>query len=139
MTIKEIQHSLPNGFHDSELNKIEIDYVKREIKLHIDVNISDYGKTTESEFRKGLLTVTGFHYCAIDPPSSSYPYKKAEGQWMDNFYQVSNSPDEKFVLEKLPDNLPENTFVIRSFIFDWNSYLYLAATDAHFEWLSNEI
>ena len=72
MTLDELAATLPNGFHDSEVNGLRIDYIRREVTIDlvvwVDDHLSDDPGDRES-YRPGSLTLSGLHFCCIEPPS----------------------------------------------------------------------
>jgi len=134
MTIDEIEMSLPNGLHDSELTGLEIDYTNRTAKFHINVNITPVvQEVADEQYRLGILNVSGLLFCVSEPPDPSYPYSDPTGLW------ITNSGPVKSELELLPlellGSLPKDSFAHYLFIDEWNACIYIAARDARFEWL----
>jgi len=84
-------------------------------------------------YRKCLLKLTGLEYFIIDPPDPTYQFNKLATLWVDA------SPLETAKLKsnvKVPSLQAQNAFAYLFFVQDWNSSLYVAATDASLEWLS---
>jgi len=48
MKLVEIDHSLPNGFHDSYIYSIQLDYETREVKFKIGIWVGDLSSDIES-------------------------------------------------------------------------------------------
>ncbi len=136
MTLEEIEMSLPNGLHDAHLAKLDIDYVKREARFHIHVDVSDAeSKETSGQYRSGNLTLLGLLFCVMEPPDSRYPYRDNRALWITSSGPVRSED----ISVKLPEPLPQGAFVHYLFVNDWNAFIYLAAMDANFEWaVSNE-
>jgi hypothetical protein len=130
MTIEEIEKNLPNGFHDAILNKINIDYIRREADLEFEVDVSIPEKSEEAH-RIGKLILFGLFFCVIESPDSQYPYQKADGLWIAD----SGLTNTEKLPQKLLDMLPKGAVVHYFFVNDWNAFIYLSATDAKFEWL----
>lgn len=133
MTIVEIEKTLPSGFHDASLGKLNIDYDKREAKLEILVDIGEPDSPREElkeANRKGILTLSGLLYCVLEPPDSRTTYQKAQGLWIAD----SGPVDSAKLRTKLPEPLPEGAFAHNFFINEWNAFIIIAALDAQFEW-----
>jgi hypothetical protein len=133
MTIEEIERTLPNGFHDASLEKLYIDYSKREVKLEILADVGNPDSTSEElkeTKRKGRLTVSGLLFCIIEPPDSRSSYKKTEGLWIGDSGSVKSGK----LSAKLPEPLPKGTFAHYFFINDWNAFIIIVAADARFDW-----
>ncbi|MBI3572574.1 MAG: hypothetical protein HY092_00020 [Candidatus Kerfeldbacteria bacterium] len=133
MTIEEIEKTLPSGFHDACLEKLNIDYGKREVTLEISVDIGAFdsprGELKEAN-RKGILTVSGLLFCVIEPPDSRSPYQKAKGLWITDSGPVKSAK----LLAKLPESLPNGVFAHYFFINEWNAFIIVVATGARFDW-----
>jgi hypothetical protein len=130
MTIFEIEQSLPNGFHDASLKRIDIDYVSREANLDIEVQTGSLEDSTE-DYRLGRLTLSGFLFCIIESPDPQYVFEKTEGLWIAD----SGLPNSMNHPIKLSTALPEGAFTHYFFINEWNSFIFLSAMEAHFKWL----
>jgi hypothetical protein len=50
MTFEEVSASLPNGFHDAELQRFEMDYVHRTLRFELVVWIGDMDDSRRREF-----------------------------------------------------------------------------------------
>lgn len=134
MKLEDIEKSLPNGFHDAFLKNINIDYMKREVQLDLDIWIGDLASDnveTREAYRSGQLKVYDLMYCAIEAPSKEYPYQKTEK------LRITAGPlkksNEKKVMP-LPLPVPKDIFVYWFFVAKWNSFIQIAAKDAKFTW-----
>ena len=137
MTIEEIERSLPNGFHDAKLKRIDIDYVKREAKLDLQASIGNPESQDEEmrdAYRAGRLILSGFLFCVIEPPDPRYPYQKAAWLWIADSGPVNSAE----IPIKLPEPLPKGAFIHYFFVNDWNAFIYLAAMDARFNWIEEK-
>ena len=121
------------SFHDSTINKISIDFLAREVRFKCVVDIGDPEDIDpEPEQAHGVLTLTGLLYIAVEPPYSNYPY---EEDGLEISYDGSvAATDFKAPIPKLPESLPANAFAHCFFINNWNSFMFVAATGAKFEW-----
>jgi hypothetical protein len=110
MRLEEIEKSLPNGFHDSYIEKVSIDYPKQEASFSINIWTGDLSAKDKSEketCRKASLTLSELHYFVVEPPDPKYPYDKEGALWMDA------GPVGSVHLKtatKLPDEVPEGAF-----------------------------
>ena len=58
MTFQQIADSLPNGFHDAELQRFEMDYVHRKLRFDLEVWIGDMNSTQARElYRPARVTL----------------------------------------------------------------------------------
>jgi hypothetical protein len=127
ITLKEIENSLPNGFHDARISRINIDYVKRVLTLDLELWVSDTEDGSPDTFRAARLTLTQFQFCIIEPPDPTYPFHQAKELWVDGSLTepVSNSsPIPSY------EELPDGTFTGWFFVHDWNAFIHIAALDA---------
>lgn len=129
MTIDDIENTLPNGFHDAVIRKLDIDYTKREGSLVIEVNAGNIEDDQVCR-RIGKLTLTDIVFFVIEPPDPNYPYKKSDGLWIASSGLVNSLK----LPTRLPNLQPCDGFAHYFFINDWNAFIYLAAMDANFEW-----
>jgi hypothetical protein len=132
MTIKEIEKQLPNGFHDSKLKRVAINYEKREIELLFDVFVErrQDEHTGGVRFREGTLKAFGLFSCVIEPPDPNYLCQLGMGLWVADSGEIAegNCPI------KLSYALPKSAFGHYFYINDWNAFIYLIASEARFEW-----
>lgn len=121
------------SFHDSTIIKISVDFLTREVKCDciIFVGNPDGGDTQLIE-AAGALTFTGILYIAVEPPYPNYPYH--EGGLDISYDGAVDSTNFKHAIPKLPEPLPDDAFSHCFFINNWNSFMFLAATGASFEW-----
>lgn len=135
MTIEEIGDSLPNGFHDSDILGISIDYVRGEATFLIDVDLTLPGEKVEVPNRHGELKLTGLLYCVIEPPG--YSLAKEYVFCEDRLWITGDSGDFGELKEypKLPEPIPDGGFRHWFFISSHNCFIYVAAMDAGFKWL----
>ena len=113
MTFEEIAASLPNGFHDAELQRFEMDYVHRTLRFDLVVWIGDMDDSRRRElYRPARLTLDDVAFLVIEPPDVNYPWLKAgriridagEGQPPPEFKHPSGRtgrhPDDWHVLRR---------------------------------------
>lgn len=126
MILKELISTLPNGLHDAHVSQIELDYVHRRMKMHLDVLVGRPDAPTQPErerLRSGVLEFTGLVFCGIDMPDPKYHYAAPEPLWID----ASDLPSSVATV-------PEDAFGARIFVQQWNSFINIAARDASLVW-----
>jgi len=126
----------PHGtFHDSTIERVEIDYLNRTARFQVQICTGD-PNATEHELREsskpGSLLISGLLFIAMEPPDERYPYQSKDGLWISDTEIV---PGVTKGTESLPKNLPANASVYQFFVSEWNSFIYIAATHFSFEWL----
>jgi hypothetical protein len=82
MTLEEIADSLPNGFHDAQINSITINYVKREMSIVLEIWVAE-GPEDSEEYRPAELKVLDFLFCVIEAPDARYTYHERKALWVD--------------------------------------------------------
>ena len=129
MTLDELALSLPNGFHDAELEVVTIDCTKREARLTLDVWIGDDDE--REAYRRAELTLTGLLYWVSEPAASGDPYGVPGAVTIDvgplEQLHSANCP-------KLPQT-PASAFSNWVFVNDWNAFIYVAAENSSLKWI----
>jgi hypothetical protein len=133
MTLDELANTLPNGFHDSAVHTITLDYSKHEIRFHLAVWVGDLDAKDEKAreaYRMGDLTLSDMAFCVIEPPDPRYPYYEKD--------EIIIDTGEVDKLSRLPTiQLPpvqKGMFVNWMFVQEWNSFIYVTARDARLRW-----
>ena len=133
MTFDEVAATLPNGFHDAELQRFEMDYVHRKLQFDLVVWIGDRDDSRCRElYRPGRLTLDDVAFLVIEPPDINYPWLKpgciridaGEGQ-----PHQSSSP--------LPV-APAGTRTTWIYLEELNRFLLFSAGNASLEWAGPE-
>ncbi len=78
MNFEEVTDTLPNGFHDAELRRLEMDYVQRKLQFDLDVWIGDMRDPPEGReiYRPARVTVEKVALLVIEPPDANYPWQE---------------------------------------------------------------
>lgn len=78
MNFEEVANTLPNGFHDAELRRFEMDYVQRKLHFDLDVWIGDMHNPPEAReiYRPSRVTVEKVAFLVIEPPDASCPWQE---------------------------------------------------------------
>jgi hypothetical protein len=133
MTLNELARTLPNGFHDSAVHMINLDYSKHEIIFSIAVWVGDLSATddeTREAYRMGHLTLSDMAFCVIEPPDPTYPYYEKD--------RIVVDTDEVKSLRTPPSvqlpSVPEGMFLNWIYVNQWNSFIYVAARNAELVW-----
>ena len=134
MTIEEIRRSFPNGFHDSDILGIHIDYLRGEVIFLMDIDLSSPDMEVDEPNRTGELKLSGLLYCVIEPPD--YSLAKEYVFCEDRLWIASDSSDFSLLKEcpKLPEPIPDGGFRHWFFISGHNCFIYVAAMSAAFQW-----
>ena len=127
-TLESIAAELPNGFHDSSLRRVVVDYVDRRATLALNVWVGDLKAATDAEreaYRSIDVTISGLLWCIIEPPRTT-DYRSADGLWIDAG-PVSNLKNKPAI-----PTVPDDAFAWWIFVREWNAFIYVAGTDASF-------
>ena len=125
MTIEDIEQLLPNGFHDSYITALHVNYAQRTVEIDMKVWVSGPEAADRDEYQPLKLSLSGLLYFVIEPPDepdTSEPWLVAGGS-----SEVATSPS------RLPRPLPTGAFTYWFFVNNWNSYIHIAALTANFE------
>jgi hypothetical protein len=59
MTFEELGHALPNGLHDSKLERSTLDYLKGNATLQIAILVGTPDSEDPQKYRPAILQITG--------------------------------------------------------------------------------
>src|SRR5258708_39678108 len=135
MTIEKLENSLPNGFHDAEIESIAVDYVSKRAVIKMRLHTGDPGAASEDEreaYKQADLLLSELFYFVIDPPDPTSEFKEKGSVW------VSAGTPEKEDAPLPPvaaGVLPGGGFAHLFFFIDLDSFFYVAAFHAVLEWV----
>ena len=137
MTIEEISSSLPNGFHDSEICSLHLDYERAEASLLMDIDFSSPNGATAESTRQGILKLKGVLYFVIEAPGVNVG--EDENGQSEKLWVTGDSSDFSVLkgAPQLPVSLPEGSFRHWFFLSNLNCFMYVAAREASFQWWSS--
>jgi len=125
-TLTQIEESLPNGFHDALIERVFLDYVERKIVFTMRLWVGDCSSENRDDretYRNGVLTISQFLLCVVEPPDPRYPW--AEPKALRVSSGAGNPQDQPFL-----QDLPAGTFSHWFFVNEWNSFIYVVAKGA---------
>lgn len=129
MTIEELENTLPNGFHDSYLVSVAVDFISGTCSIYLDVDFDDPEQPAlpAPVFRRMKLHLTGLRLFIFEPPDVRIPFSGGETVWASGY-----STTEKILpnLESYRKTAPSGTFFYSFFLSYYNSFIHLAATEA---------
>lgn len=129
MNLEQILNSLPNGFHDSKLLQLVIDWRSKVLKLELSVWI-DEGPQVQGSFQEnyriGTLELRGLHFIHISPEGFKSFSSSTQGAWIDIGCDFSN------VKVTLPFSVTASSGWI--YFNDYNGFLFFDADSADFSW-----
>jgi hypothetical protein len=133
MNFKNLEETLPNGFHDGRLKSLSIDYVSRTLNMDMDLCTGNPEAKAEKEresYRSATVIVENLEFCIIDPPASGYPFNKARQLTID---AGPGAPPNDSV--KIP-NIGTSSFLFWIWVNEWNAFIRIAAEGIKIEWIS---
>ena len=129
MTFEETAAALPNGFHDAELQRFEMDYVHRQLLVDLVVWIGDMGDSRRRElYRPARLTLDDVAFLVIEPPDVNYPWLKAGRIRIDA--GEGQPPRSSSTLPVAPAGT-RTTWI---YLEELNTFLLFCAGNASLEW-----
>lgn len=134
MTLDELDHTLPNGFHDAEIFSLEIDYAARtaQFQMALLIGLSDDPEPERQAYQKATLLISGLCFCSVEPPYTTYPFLRGGSIWVGGDPAKS---DHLPTLSALMEKCPEGTWCYRFFVVDWNAFIHIAAREAELKWI----
>ncbi len=120
MTIEELEDTLPSGFHDARLRRIDVNFAQATCVLDLEVDFGDFDKLVR-------VFVTGVILCVLEPEDIRTFGSRLEGSRVDGF------PTTERMWPSLNDYrsmAPANAFFYSFFLNANNSFLHLAGTGA---------
>lgn len=133
MTFDDVAASLPNGFHDAELQRFEMDYVHRTLRFDLVVWIGNMDDSRRRElYRPARLTLDGVAFLVIEPPDVNYSWLKAGRIRIDA--GEGQPPQSSSTLPAAP----AGTQTAWMYLGDLNRFLFFCAGSASLEWTGPE-
>jgi hypothetical protein len=128
--MKELENTLPDGFHDAELQKVSVNYQERTMTLDLFVWIGNVGDSSERRetYRMARLELSGLSFLVMEPPDPAYPFKDSAGLTIDGCDLSKN------LNAALLKSLPDGVFVRSLWVNEWNAFMHIAARDVEIFW-----
>jgi hypothetical protein len=130
MTLSELENTLPNGLHDSEVRRVSINYERRPLTLDLDVwvdNMDDPPALREA-YRTGRLEITGLQFLVMEQPDPKYPFTSSK-------LKIDGCDMRKDLSEDLLESLPPDAFFRSLWVNEWNAFIHIAGKEAQIVWL----
>jgi hypothetical protein len=124
MTIEDIAQSLPNGFHDSKIFSVRVDYEQRTAEMDMEIWVADAEDTAPEQYRRCTLLISDLIYFVIEPPGPPNVSHDATS------LVDGGSTDLEVFADKLPKPLPAGAFTYWFFVSNWNAFIHVAALRA---------
>lgn len=132
MTFREVEQGLPNGFHDSAIRRISVDFVSRSILVAMDIHAGVPGDADPERYRPGSLRVSSPYLFFLEPPDPRYRFIPNGSAINVDGDSVKLGQDP--AVDSLLPVIPRDATIYRFFLEEWNSFLYLAGASVEFSW-----
>jgi hypothetical protein len=132
MTFEETVQNLPNGFHDSKIRKLSVDFIGRSILISMELLVGLPDTPNPEGYRSGTLKVVAPYLFFVEPPDASYPFTPF-GKPVSATGAVVR-PGGNPRIDELLQHIPQDATAFVFFLDDWNSYLYIAGGSLEFSW-----
>ena len=130
MTLEQIETTLPGGFHDARVRRVDIDYRARSARIDIVVDAGDPHSEhlgDRDAWRVARLVLNDVLFVVFEPPVTRPEAYAGEA------CISASGPATAGQRRKLPA-VPAGFFCHAFFASNWNAYLFAAARDATLTW-----
>ena len=130
MTLEQLAGTLPNGFHDTEISAIHVDYANRRVTIEAAVWIGDMDEReapTEA-YRNAEVVLDGLHFLSMEPPDPRESYAK------DDLLRVDLTDGPKPGRVPAADKMPAGCFAAGFFVMNRNAFVWVVAREASMRW-----
>ena len=128
MTLRTLEDTLPNGFHDAKLGEVTFDFITRSarLKLKILISLPDIEAETGVLYREIGVQLTGLLGIHLRSEYMKH-FEKSEDRWLQiqGFVPTAEELVDIRAMSGIPLELTYGFFV-----HDWNQSIYLAAEAA---------
>ena len=129
MNISELFESSDyQGFHDSLLSSMDIDYVDRTVALSIDIVVDHDG--SRPKYRSASLSILNFDFLVCEPPELGKSYLKGKKVPI----QIKEGFPKQSVVQFPP--MRSTSTAISIFVEEWNCFIIIAGESYSFAWTS---
>ena len=131
MTLEDIERSLPNGFHDAQIQTMTRDYVGAELimKVLILIGLPGQPRPERDRYRTGEIVFRRVYFCSVELPQPDSPFLHPGNVW----FSYERTPRD-LLPDGLATMLPPGTQCYSLFVRDWFSHIHVAAQDVSFSW-----
>ncbi len=124
MTLAEIEESLPNGFHDSSIKSVHLNYEQQTAEMDLVLWVAGADDEDSELYQRATLFISDLVYFVIEPPG---PPNIAHA--VNSLVDGGSSELERAAFQ-VPKQLPSGVFTYWFFISTWNSFIHIAASSA---------
>ncbi len=130
MTLEQIETTLPAGFHDARVRRVEIDYLARTARIDVVLDAGDPASedlTDRDAWRAAQLVLRDLLFFVFEPPATRIEAYAGEA------CITASAPATARQRERLPP-VPPGFFCHAFFASNWNAHVFAAARDARLVW-----
>ena len=134
MTLAQIDETLPNGFHDAEIERLDWNFQTNSAVLDIDFWVAIEEEDREKR-RRGRIELQGIIFLSVGLPEPSEldpkPYHPS------GTLQIDGMLASEEILPNLPKllpYLPSGIEIFSFYVVNWNSFIHIAAAEAMLGW-----
>jgi hypothetical protein len=133
VTLEELEKTLPNGLHDSEVQRVAVDYEKGKVALDVAVWVGSMNDPPEQReaYKSGRIEISGLVFFVMEPPDPKYPFRDSLELTVDGCDMSKNLDGE------LLKSLPSDAFFRSLWVNEWNAFIHIAARDAEIAWMND--
>ena len=129
MTFSQVLATLPNGLHDAQLRRLEVDYERKRLRFELEVWVGNLRDSdSRQSHRPAILTFSDLAYLIVEPPTAGSMPLEAETLRID-----AGEGHPKQSSSELPVPPPDTT-VTWIYLTEPNTFLIFAAGEASLEW-----
>jgi hypothetical protein len=128
MYISDIEKTLPNGFRGSMLRKITVKNRAYELKLFLDINLSEPGNE-QSVTKRGIIIVKELVYFIVNDSETDILSNMAQGINISESGTVESLKADLYI----PGPFVEEAFRHYFFMPDFGEYIFVSGKDCQFE------
>jgi len=140
MTLEQLADTLPNGFHDAEVEELVWNFRTSSATFTMQLWVAEETDQNPEVYRAARLQVRDIAFMAVDPPSVDGSEMLQLKPRYDDLTIDSNRAEEKWfpILPKIMQRLPAATEVYSFYVNDWNSWIHIASKEAKLTWLGEK-
>ena len=135
MTLEEIEDTLPNGFHDAQIQEIAMNYDEARLTLRIKIWAGSPSSSPpeRDRYRSGILTFRRVQFFAVELPQAGIAFQHPGHIW----FSFGRTPSDT-IPPRISDVLPQGTLCYSLFILDWFSSIHIAAAEVSLSELAED-
>jgi hypothetical protein len=130
MTLEQLEKTLPCGFRDARVRRVDVDYRGRAARIHVVLDAGDPNSEhlgDRDAWRAAQLVLADVLFVVLEPPATRPEVFAGEARIS------SSAPATEDHRRGLPE-VPPGYFCHAFFAANWNAHLFAAARDASLVW-----